>query len=85
MLSGTSSTGERLVGFEFPGDRYGTQPDALLDDMRATTGLSIEDYERAMDDNSYLPRMMTLAQRITAIHLDRNFLRRRLLEVPAAD
>jgi hypothetical protein len=57
----------------------------LLDDMRATTGLSIEDYERAMDDNSYLPRMMTLAQRITAIHLDRNFLRRRLLEVPAAD
>lgn len=73
--------GERVVGFEFPDERYGARPDALLEDMRATTGVSIEDYEREMEDNTYLPRMMALAQRITSIHLDRNFLRRLLLAV----
>jgi hypothetical protein len=73
--------GDRLVGFEFPSDRYGSRPDALLDHMHETTGLLIEDYEHAMADHTYLPRMMTLAERITSTHLDRNFLRRRLLAV----
>jgi hypothetical protein len=77
--------GERLVGFEFPDERYGTRPDALLDDMRTTTGLSSEDYGREMEDNTYLPRMMTLASRITSVHLDRDFLRRRLLAVDPTD
>ena len=76
--------GERLVGFEFPPDRYGSQPDALLDHMNETTGLSIEDYDSEMEDHTYLARMMTLAQRITSVHLDRDFLRRRLLAVPPA-
>jgi hypothetical protein len=78
-------SGERVVGFEFPDERYGTGPDALLDDMQVTTGVSIEDYGREMTDSTYLPRMMTLAQRITSINLDRDFLRRPLHAVPPAD
>ena len=81
MEFGYWRSGERLLGFEFPSDRYGTRPDALVDDMRATTGLTMEDYGSAIEDNTYLPRMMTLAQRITSIHLGPNFLRRRLLAV----
>jgi hypothetical protein len=73
--------GERLVGFEFPNDRFGSQPDALLNQMRTTTGVSIEAYDREMNDATYLPRMMTLAQQITSISLTRDFLRRKLLAV----
>jgi hypothetical protein len=75
--------GELLVRFEFPDERSGRRPDALLDEMRATTGVHIDDYERAMNDGSYLARMMTLAQRVTSVHLGPDFLRRSLLGVPA--
>jgi hypothetical protein len=74
--------GDLVVRFEFPDERGGHRPDALLDEMRATTGVHIDDYERAMSDGSYLARMMTLAHRVTSVHLGPDFLRRPLLGVP---
>jgi hypothetical protein len=71
--------GQRLVRFEFPDERDGTSPDALLSQMEHTTGVTVEDYDQAMNDGTYLARMMALAQRITSVHLPKSFLQRPLL------
>lgn len=65
-----------LTSFEFPDERWGERPDELLPDMSETTGTTREDYSAAMDDGTYLARLMKLAQRLTAIYLGRHFLQR---------
>lgn len=62
------------VSFEFPEDRWGDEPDELLAEMADTTGTTTQDYEEAMDDGTYLARMMKLAERVTGVRLGRSFL-----------
>jgi hypothetical protein len=68
-------SGSRIVTFEFPDQRGGTDPDRLLPAVEAVGILSTEDETV----NTYPARMLALAEHITGIHLGADFLSRRLV------
>ena len=74
--------GQQVVSFEWPFDREGTDPDRLNADLRAL-GVPLEEPpdEDEYDDSSdaSYAQLMALAERITGVHLDQNFLARPLL------
>jgi uncharacterized protein DUF6461 len=65
--------GDRLVSFELPEDRWGSDPDRLRADMAATVGNGDQHFEFAAE---YYGRLLALAERITGVHIGPDFLDR---------
>lgn len=65
--------GERVVSFDLPDQRAGSDPDRLLADMNCTV-LPLVDSSRTM--GAYYAGLLALAERITGIHLGPDFLHR---------
>lgn len=66
--------GNCIVRFEFPDERFGTEPDRLLTEMNDTMAPLDESSSRTM--GGYYADMLALAERITGIHLAPDFLER---------
>ena len=65
--------GLKVVAFDWPQDRWGSEPDRLLADMRETVGLERTGEEGGSVFDIY-QQMLALAERITGIHLGPDFL-----------
>jgi hypothetical protein len=66
--------GDRIVSFDLPGDRWGSDPDRLLAEMAATVGH--DGHEPGQVVAGYYARLLALAERITGIHIGPDFLDR---------